>query len=65
MIRAIRKAVRSHFAQYIVWDSCGTVQECFTMREAMEWLPACAGDAAIINRATRIIEVSRHQTRTH
>jgi hypothetical protein len=64
MIRAIRKAAREAFreafAPLILWDDFGTVRYCMSMREAMEWLPYCGNNAAVINRRTRVIEVSRH-----
>jgi hypothetical protein len=60
MIRAIRNAARSHFAPYILWDDCGTKRYCLSMAEAMEWLPYCGNHAVIVNRRTRVIEVSRH-----
>lgn len=65
MIRAIRSALRAHFAPLILWDDCGTRRYCMSMAEAMEWLPACGNNAAVINRRTRVIEVSRHQTRAY
>jgi hypothetical protein len=60
MIRAIRKAAREAFAPYILWDDYGTRRYCMSMAEAMEWLPHCGKNVAVINRRTRVIEVSRH-----
>lgn len=69
MIRTIRQAIataiRGQFAPYMVWDSHGTQKLCWTMEEAMAWLPYCSADVGIVNRQTRIIEVSRHQKRAY
>jgi len=60
MLQAIRKAYRATFAPYILWDCHGTKRYCLSMGEAMDWLPYCSDSAAVINRSTRQIEVSRH-----
>jgi len=37
---------------YLITDSYGTRQTCYTWRTALEWLAACSPDAAIFNRVT-------------
>lgn len=65
MIRAIRNTIKTHFSVYILWDDCGTRRYCWDMAEAMDWLPYAGDNALIVNRKTRIVEVSRHQTRAY
>lgn len=35
---------------YLVTDSYGTCQTCWTYREALNWLRCCSPDAYIFNR---------------
>lgn len=65
ILRAIRASIKETFAPFILWDDCGTRRYVWNMSEALEWLPACGDNALIVNRKTRKVEVSRHQSRAY
>lgn len=63
--RAVNAALLAHFAPFIVWDSHGTKQPCWTMAQAEAWLPFCADRAAIVCANTRTILTVRQQSRAY
>lgn len=60
-VKVIRESFKAHFAPYILWDCHGTRRYVWSMAEAMQWLPYCSPNVAVVNRKTRVIELSRHQ----
>jgi hypothetical protein len=46
---------------YIVKDNHGTRQICWTFTQAMEWLPFCADQAAIVGRFSGRVIATRTQ----
>jgi hypothetical protein len=49
-MKTIRRALRSRFAPFTVMCSLGTTQSCWTLAEAMAWLPYCGPRAIITSR---------------
>lgn len=49
------KALRDVFAPYMVMDSYGSFQQCYTTAEALEWLPYMASSVVVTTRSGRII----------
>lgn len=46
--QALGDFMRFNFARFLVVDSLGTIQFCWTLAQAHAWFPACAGDFAMI-----------------
>jgi hypothetical protein len=46
---------------YQVKDTAGTLQNCWTLKQAYAWLPYCAELAIIVNRITGELIASRKQ----
>lgn len=50
---------------YVVLDSYGSRQTCWTWREALSWLAACSPDARIEHRLTGVMLAQRQQRRAY
>jgi hypothetical protein len=45
---ALADFMRFNFARFLVVDSLGTIQFCWTLTQARAWLPLCAADFVMI-----------------
>lgn len=57
LVRALKQA----FARYVVVDSYSTLQDCWTLAEAMEWLPACSPEVYVVDAYSGRVVVARKQ----
>lgn len=57
--RKVDAWAREHFARYMVLDTYGTCQLCFTMADAMDWLKFCSPDARIVCAETGALIAGR------
>ena len=48
---------------YVVTDSYGTRQTCWTWRTVLAWLAACSPDAIVTHRLTGVMLAHRSQRR--
>jgi hypothetical protein len=45
---ALGDFMRFNFARFLVVDSFGTIQFCWTLSQALAWLPLCAADFVMV-----------------
>lgn len=52
-VKAIDTHITFNFAPFVVLDSYGTKQYCWSIASANEWLVYCADDAVVVDRVNK------------